>query len=129
MSFGAPVWLGVGAAAALVVVALHFLARQRPRAAPFPTARFIPERVARAPSRALRPSDLLLLALRASALVLLGAAFARPAWEPSRSGRLRVVAADRSRAVRDAAEVRDSAMALLDERSRLVLFDSAARAG
>jgi len=127
MTFAAPLFLAAGAGAALVVVALHFLARQRPRAVSFPTARFIPERVARAPSRAVKPSDLLLLAMRAAALVLLGAAFARPAWQPSRKGTVRVVVADRSRAVKSAAEVRDSALALLRDGDRLVLFDSASR--
>ena len=127
MTFGAPVWLALGALGAAVVVALHFLARQRPRAVDFPTARFIPERVARAPSRALKPSDLLLLALRAMALIFLGAAFARPAWSPSRSGTVRIVAVDRSRAVGNVAEARDSAMALLGARDRVVLFDSTAQ--
>jgi hypothetical protein len=127
MTFAAPLFLAAGAGAALVVVALHFLARQRPRAMSFPTARFIPERVVRAPSRAVKPSDLLLLAMRAAALVLLGAAFARPAWQPSRKGTVRVVVVDRSRAVNSATEVRDSALALLRDGDRLVVFDSASR--
>jgi hypothetical protein len=127
MSFAAPAFLAAGIVAALVVTALHFLARQRPRSAVFPTARFIPEKAARAPSRAVKPSDLLLLAMRAAALILLGAAFAKPAWEAPRTGTARVVLLDRSRAVRSAAEARDSALALLRDGDALVIFDSAAR--
>ncbi len=126
MNFAAPAFLAAGIAAALVVAALHFLARQRPRKAVFPTARFIPERSARAPSRALKPSDLLLLLLRAAALVLLGAAFARPAWSTAHSGMARVVLVDRSRAVANAAEARDSATGALRGGDALVLFDSSA---
>jgi hypothetical protein len=48
-------WLAVAGVAALGAVALHLLTRQRPRATPLPTARFIPDRPARAPSRAIRP--------------------------------------------------------------------------
>ena len=124
MNFAAPAFLAAGIAAALVVAALHFLARQRPRKAVFPTARFIPDRSARAPSRALKPSDLLLLLLRAAALMLLGAAFARPAWSTAHSGTARVVLVDRSRAVANATEARDSATAALRDGNALVLFDS-----
>ena len=125
MSFGAPLFLAAGALAALFVTALHFLARQHPRAAPFPTASFIPERTARAPSRALRPSDLLLLALRVAAALMLGAAFARPVWAPPRNGTARVLLVDRSRAAAGAAELRDSTLALLRDGDALVVFDSA----
>ena len=127
MSFAAPAFFVAGALAALAIVALHFLARQRPRAAPFPTARFVPERTARAPSRALTPTDLLLLLLRALAVLLLGAAFARPAWDGARAGTRRVVLVDRSRAVASAETARDSARAWLRPGDALVLFDSAAR--
>ena len=123
MSFAAPAFLAAGIAAAIVVAALHFLARQRPRSAVFPTARFIPEKTARAPSRAVRPSDLLLLALRAAALILLGAAFAKPTWDPPRSGTARVVLLDRSRAVRNSAEAQDSALALVRDGDALVALD------
>jgi hypothetical protein len=126
VSVAAPAFLAAGVLAALAVIALHFLARQRPRAAPFPTARFIPERTARAPSRALVPTDLLLMLLRAMAVLLIGAAFARPAWEHERHGVARVILVDRSRTVASAAEVRDSALAALGERDAMVLFDSAA---
>jgi hypothetical protein len=127
MNFAAPAFLAAGVAAAIVVTALHFLARQRPRKAVFPTARFVPERQARAPSSALKPTDLLLLLLRVAALLFLGAAFARPAWSAVHSGTARVVLVDRSRAVGNVAQARDSADALLRDGDALVLFDSAAR--
>ena len=127
MSFAAPAFFLAGALAALAVVVLHFLARQRPRAAPFPTARFVPERTARAPSRALQPTDLLLLLLRALAVLLLGAAFARPALEGARQGTRRIVLVDRSQVVASAEEARDSARAWLRPGDALVLFDSAPR--
>jgi len=127
VSFAAPAFLTAGAVAALAIVALHFLARQRPRAAPFPTARFIPERTARAPSRALQPTDLLLLFLRVLAALLLGAAFARPEWEGARESMRRVVVVDRSRIVALASQARDSAAAYMRSGDALVLFDSAAR--
>jgi hypothetical protein len=70
----------------------------------------------------------LLLAMRVLALLLIGAAFARPVWTPSRRAVLRVIAVDHSRAVRDPGAARDSALALLRQGDVLVLFDSAARA-
>jgi len=126
VSFAAPAFFVTGALAALVIVALHFLARQRPRAAPFPTARFVPERTARAPSRALQPTDLLLLLLRVLAVLALGAAFARPEWEGARDGTRRIVVVDRSWAVASAAQARDSALAVLRPGDALVVFDSTA---
>ena len=39
-----PSALAIGALAAVVAIALHFIARSRPLAEPLPTARFIPER-------------------------------------------------------------------------------------
>ena len=130
MSVLAPWYLLAAAGAAAAVLALHFLARQRPRRAPLPTARFVPERPAHAPSRSSRPTDLLLLAMRALAVLLVGVAFARPQWEPSRREVTRVVVLDLSRAVRSAAEARDSAAATLREGEGdiLVAFDSSARA-
>ena len=127
MSFLAPWFLAGAALAAAGVVALHFLAFQRPRPAVLPTARFLPDRPARAASPARRPRDLLLLALRVLLVLLVGAAFARPVPEPRRRPVARVVALDMSRAVGDAAAARDSARGLLREGDVLVAFDSAAR--
>jgi hypothetical protein len=127
VSFAAPLWLAAGAAAALAVVALHFLAKQRPRRVVLPTARFVPDSPARAPSRSRRPVDLLLLALRAGAALAVALALARPALRPSRHPVSRVVALDVSRAVSDFPAARDSALARLEAGDILVLFDSAAR--
>jgi hypothetical protein len=117
----------MAAAVAAAVVALHFLAVRRPRRAFFPTARFVPEGSVRAPARSMRPTDLVLLLMRVLAVLLLGAAFARPVWTPSRRDVIRVVALDISRSVRASAEGRDSAAAVLREGDLLVVFDSAAR--
>lgn len=125
MTFIAPWWLAAGVLSGAAVVALHFLARQRPRAAAFPTARFVPDVPARAPSRAVRPADLLLLVVRVLVVLALATAMAGPV--PARSRRLaRVVAVDVSRAVKRLDEARDSARGMLREGDALVLFDSAA---
>lgn len=78
MSFLAPWAFGAGVLAALTAVALHLLSTRRPPRALLPTARFVPASEARAVSRSSRPTDLLLLACRVVAALLIGAAFARP---------------------------------------------------
>ena len=128
MTFLAPWFLAGAALTAAGVIALHFLAFQRPRPSVLPTARFLPDRPARAASPARRPRDLLLLALRLLLVLLVGAAFARPVVAPRRRPVARVVALDRSRAVGDEAAARDSARRYLGEGDALVAFDSAARA-
>lgn len=128
MSFVAPwaLWLAVAGVAA--VVALHLIVHRR-RAAPLPTVRFLPDTPAGARVRTLRrrPADPMLLALRVVALVLLGAAFALPLLEPTRSAEARVVVLDISRAVADAGEARAAAGRWLREGDVLVVFDSSAR--
>lgn len=71
------IWLLGGAAFAAVPVILHLVMRQQPRHLEFPALRFIQLRQD-ANRRRLRLRHLLLLALRAGALVLLAAALARP---------------------------------------------------
>ena len=127
MTFLAPIHLVIALAAALGIVALHLITRDRPPRAPLPTARFIPPRVEKAMSRATRPTDPLLLLLRVVLIVLAGAAFARPVLERERRPIARVVMLDRSRAVASAPEARDSAAAWLGPEDALVLFDTAAR--
>ena len=127
MTFLAPVFLAIAAAAAVGVVFLHLITRDRPPRAELPTARFVPARVEKALSRATRPADPLLLALRVLLIVLAGAAFARPVLEPDRRDVARIVVLDRSRATADVTEARDSALAWLGEGDALVLVDSAAR--
>jgi hypothetical protein len=95
MSVAVPLFFLGGAALAAAVAALHFLARREPKPRPFPTARFVPERPARAPAVARRPSDLVLMALRVAAVVLLVVAFARPTLETRRPlGRVVLAAGD-----------------------------------
>jgi hypothetical protein len=127
MTFLAPIYLVAGLAAASAIILLHFLARRRPRPSVLPTARFVPDRPARWPSRAPRPTDWLLLALRVLAIVTIAAAFAQPIRKPERAVSARVVLVDRSRDVADAGAARDSARALLREGDALVAFDTIAR--
>jgi hypothetical protein len=125
MSFLAPLWLALAGLSAAAVVALHLIASRRPPPAPFPTAQFVPEGDSRAVTRTARPADLALLAMRASALLLLGAAFARPAIRARGATTARVVVVDRSRSA--LADAGDSARAIWRPGDALVLFDSAAR--
>ncbi len=125
MTFLAPLFLAAGAAAAIAIVLLHFLARRRPRPAILPTARFVPDDPARWPSRAPRPTDWLLLVLRVLAVVMIAAAFAQPVRELERVVMTRIVLVDRSRAIADERAMRDSALSLLREGDVLIAFDTA----
>lgn len=127
MSFLAPGWLLVGAVAAVIVAGLHLVAFVTPPEYPLPTARFVPAGALPARARALRPRDLLLLALRALAVLLLAAALARPVLAPARARSARVLLVDRSRAVGDARALADSVRALRRDGDVVVLFDSVAR--
>lgn len=124
MTVLAPLYLGLGAVVAAAVVALHFLARQRPRPAVLPTARFVPDMPVRWPSRSSRPTDWLLLALRVLGVLLVTLAFAQPVVHPDRALSRRIVLVDRSRHVADVAEVRDSVRAVVREGDVAVLFDT-----
>ncbi|HEY5086862.1 MAG TPA: BatA domain-containing protein, partial [Gemmatimonadaceae bacterium] len=126
MTFVAPGFLLAAGAAACVVIALHFIVTRRPRSVPFPTARFVPDAPVAARERSLRLSDLLLLALRVLAIMLVGIALARPVLTPTREKVVRVIVADVSGAVADIAEVRDSARALLRPGDELIAFDTSA---
>lgn len=125
MTFLAPLFLAAGAVAAGVIVLLHFLARRRPRSAVLPTARFVPDDPARWPARAPRPTDLLLLALRVLAVLVIAAAFAQPVRAPERTVTTRLVLVDRSRAVGDERALRDSALSVLREGDVMIVFDTA----
>ncbi|WP_309672786.1 BatA domain-containing protein [Gemmatimonas sp.] len=76
IGFAAPWIFGVALAAALTITALHFLSVRQPRVLLLPTARFVPERDARAVARHAKPSDVLLLLLRVIALLAAGSALA-----------------------------------------------------
>ncbi|OGT94704.1 MAG: hypothetical protein A2083_03515 [Gemmatimonadetes bacterium GWC2_71_9] len=125
MTLLAPWFLAAGAAAAALTVLLHFLARERPPVLLLPTTRFVPDHPARAPSRAMRPSDLLLLALRAAALLLAGLALAQPRLVSPKAALARIVLVERSRAVARPAAALDSARAWLRDGDALLAFDSA----
>ena len=127
MSWLAPMWLAGAAAAAGMVVLLHFLARRRPVEQLFPTTRFVPIAPARATTRAVRPTDLLLLAMRVLLIMLIGAAFARPVVTPGRRPRATVILADRSRAVADMADVVRAVAAARTDGDVVIAFDSATR--
>ena len=120
MTFLAPFWLWLAGAAGAVVVALHFFARQRPRPALLPTARFVPDLSARAPSIASRPSDVLVMILRVIALLAAGLALAGPRGRLDRRPVARVVAVVASGAERSPAEARDSAASYVAEGDTLV---------
>jgi hypothetical protein len=92
-----------------------------------PTARFVPDVPARAASRAPRPTDLLLLLMRAFAALLLGLAFAGPVLRPQRVPLVRVVMLDRSVAVSAPDSAAAAALAHLRPGDVLVPFDTAVR--
>ena len=76
IGFAMPWIFGAAMAAALAITALHFLSVRTPPVMLLPTARFVPERDARAVARQAKPSDVLLLLLRVIALLAAGAALA-----------------------------------------------------
>ena len=127
MTFLAPLALVAGLAAAAIVVVLHLITTRRPPAAPLPTARFVPVSEARAVSRASRPADLVLLALRLLAVLCIGAAFARPVLDAAGPSVRSVILLERSGAVADPAAAREAARAALTAGGALVVFDGTAR--
>ena len=127
MTFLAPGYFAAALVASLAVVALHLIVMTRPRAVPFPTARFAPGLAAVARSRSLRLSDLLLLLLRVLAILCAGAALARPVVTPQRERIARVILGDVSGSVRSVAEVRDSVKSQFRRGDAIVAFDTVAR--
>ena len=133
MSFLFPAFL-LGALAATVPVLLHFFARDRAPRLPFSDVRFL-ERAFVRRDRRRRLRELLLLALRVAALLLLAVAFARPFLEASGSvRRITIVAVDRSLSLSApgqmalARELALEAVAMTpaDESLAVVAFDDAA---
>ncbi len=133
MSFLFPAFL-LGALAIAVPIALHLLRRDVAPEVPFTAVRLL-QRSPIARSRKRRLRDLLLLAARVAALLLLAAAFARPYIAGARgAAELRIVAIDRSysmggpnrfdRAAQLAREAIDEAP--LGARVALVAFDDRA---
>ena len=105
MSFLAPGWIALAAAASLVVAAIHLIAWRLPRTVMLPTARFVPDEPARRAARTIRPADLLLLALRVAVLMFGGVALARPVISSNPSGTATVIAVEWSAAVADTADL------------------------
>src|SRR5688500_7492720 len=127
MTLLAPGFFIAALAASAVVIAFHFIVTRQPRAGILPTARFVPDLPATATARAARPSDLLLLLVRVLLLLAAGAGLARPVLKPSRTADARVILVDASRAVRNVAEIRDSASAVYRRGDAVIVFDSTAR--
>ena len=128
MSFATPLFAWIGVAASLGVVALHLLAWRRPPMSPLPTARFAPEAPIRTVSRAIRPADLALLALRVLLTLLVAGALAGPRFTARAQGTARVVVVDRSRGGQAGAAAVQAARGAFRAGDALVLFDSAAHA-
>ena len=126
MSFSTPLFAWIGVAASLAVVALHLLAWRRPPVTALPTARFAPEAPIRTVSRAVRPADLALLALRLLLVLLVAGALAGPRFTARVQGIARVVVVDRSHARQAGAAAAQAARTEFRAGDALVLFDSAA---
>lgn len=129
LHFLRPGLLWAGAAAALVPLLLHLIARRPPDRAALPTARFVTQDPRFAVRIRRRPTDPLLLVLRSTLLLLLGAAAAGPFRARPPTDRLELVLLDRG--ADEWSTAVDSARALLLDgsgvaRGELVVFDSAA---
>jgi Aerotolerance regulator N-terminal/von Willebrand factor type A domain len=132
MSFLYPAFL-LGALAIAIPIALHLLRRDVAPDVPFSAVRLL-RRSPVEQSRRRRLRDVLLLAARVAALVLLALAFARPYFQEAAPARVRLVALDRSYSMggTDRFErARAMARAALDEagtgeRVGLVVFDDRA---
>jgi hypothetical protein len=126
MSFLLPSALAIGGVALVAVIAAHFITRSQPRPEALPTARFVPDRPLRARSRTIALDDVLLLLLRGLALGALTAAVAAPVRSATRGQVRRIIALDRSRAVANLGEVRDSVRGLARAGDLVVAFDTSA---
>jgi hypothetical protein len=125
VTFLAPWYLVAAGALAASVVVLHYLVMRQPPRDILPTVRFIPQHPAIVRTWNRRPDHLLVLALRTAALLLIGAAFARPVWHRHRVRVAHIVLADRSRAVNRATEVGDSVRHVeTGSRDVVIPFDS-----
>jgi len=127
MSLLAPWFAWSAAVVALATVAFHLLAWRRPPETPLPTARFAPDRPVRMVSRAIRPSDLRLLAVRVLLVLLVGLALAGPTLPARRLGPVRVVVADHSRGAKSRTAIEAAARSVFQPGDALIVFDSVAR--
>lgn len=133
MSFLFP-WFLLGALAVVVPILLHFFARDRAPRLPFSDVRFL-ERAFVRRDRRRRLRELLLLALRVAALLLLVLAFARPFLDAAgQVRRITIIAVDRSlslsapgrMALARERALEAAAATAADESVAVVAFDDAA---
>lgn len=104
MSLLFPGFLIAAGVVAAAVVALHFLVTSEPRTDIFPTVRFLPQAKARSTVVAIKFTDIPLLMLRVTAILLIGIALSQPHIAVTMKKVARIVMVDTSRAVeRDAA--------------------------
>jgi hypothetical protein len=96
MTWLAPWALVAGVLGGLGVLTAHLLTRQRPRAMPLATARFVPEGVLEATTLQRVPQDRWWLLLRLLALVLLAIGAAQPVFTGVRVPERRVLLLDRT---------------------------------
>jgi len=105
IGFAIPWIFGVASAAAMAITALHFLSVRQPRVILLPTARFVPERDARAVARQAKPSDVPLLVLRVIALLAAGGALAGARCAESGATRSSILVLDQTLRADSAASV------------------------
>lgn len=122
LSFFAPGYLLAALAVAVALVAAHFIVRRQPHALMLPTARFVPDAPVLTTGWDRRPSNLLVLALRVLCVLLAGLALAGPFLGERAGGSVKLILADRSRAVADSAELRDSIAAVLADGDAVIEY-------
>ncbi len=118
----APWALGVGGAALLGVVAAHLLSRQRPRALPLATARFLPAGMLEATTLQRVPMDRWWMLLRLCIVALLAAGAAQPVFTGATVPERTVLLLDRTLPV----EAQRTALAALLSDDVVLLYDSVA---
>jgi hypothetical protein len=129
LSFFAPWYLLAALAAAAALVAAHFIVRRQPRAMLLPTARFVPDAPLLTTGWARRPSDLAPLALRVLCVLLAGLALAGPFLRQRAGGTAKVLLVDRSRAVADSSEARDSVAVIRADGDVVIGYGAASERG
>lgn len=122
MTWLMPWALGAGALGMLGVVAAHLLARQRPRALPLATARFLPAGMLEATAVQPRPTDRWWMALRLLIIALLSIGVAQPVPDGTRVAVRTVLLLDRTLAD----TVQRRALASLAPTDAVIAFDTTA---
>ncbi len=122
MTWLAPWALAGGALGMLGVIAAHLLARQRPRALAFATARFLPSGMLEATTVQRVPTDRWWLLLRLLIIALLALGVAQPVLTGSRIPTRTVLLLDRTLS----ADVQRDAIATLSATDAVIAYDTAA---